>query len=211
MEVIKIDKNENYLRQRSKEVNQINNDVINDIKTLENYCKENEVMAIAGIQLQIPKRIIYLKNTNINIIDKMQLSEETDEEKEYNEGRVLINPAILKEEGLTQYWEACASCLDFMGLVKRPYKILVAYKNLNNEIIEEFFEGFEATVISHEIDHLDGILHIDKAEKVLNLPKEQRKEFRQQHKYEIFVKEGDYRKAKEITNHISKTLNFTKK
>lgn len=57
---------------------------------------------------------------------------------------------------------------------------------------EDKFEGFEATVLSHELDHLDGILHMDIAERVLNMPKEKRKEFRKQHPYEIISKTCDY-------------------
>ena len=46
----------------------------------------------------------------------------------YNEARVLINPVIISKEGLTDYWEACASCLDNIGHVKRPYKIIIKYR-----------------------------------------------------------------------------------
>ena len=111
MKAITINDDEKFLRQISKEVD-IKNDkeLINDIKVLEEYCKNNSVMAMAAVQLGIPKRLIYLKNTNIDIINKMQNNTSTDEDNSYNEGRVLINPVILKREGLTDYWEACASC-----------------------------------------------------------------------------------------------------
>ena len=49
------------------------------------------------------------------------------ENKEYNEMKVMINPVIISKVGLTRYWEACASCLDNIGLVERPYKIEVKY------------------------------------------------------------------------------------
>ena len=54
------------------------------------------------------------------------------------------------------------------------------------------FEGFPATVFSHEYDHLDGILHMDKALEVLVMEKEERKEFRKEHPYEVFSKDGDF-------------------
>ena len=117
MKALTILDNEEYLRQVSEKVKS-NDDLSEAIKTLEEYCTENEVMAMAAIQLGIPKRIIYLKNTNIDIINKMQYDKETDEEKNYNESRILINPVIKSREGLTEYWEACASCLDNIGLVK---------------------------------------------------------------------------------------------
>ena len=72
MKAITINDDEKFLRQVSKEVD-IKNDkeLINDIKVLEEYCKNNSVMAMAAVQLGIPKRLIYLKNTNIDIINKM--------------------------------------------------------------------------------------------------------------------------------------------
>lgn len=183
---------EEYLRQVSTEVDLSNYNIENDIKILEEYCEENEVMAMATIQLGIPKRIIYLKNTNIDIINRIQENNESEIEKNYNEKRVLINPQIIKREGLTTYWEACASCLDFVGLVKRPYKILLEYIDLNGKKHIETFVGFEATVLSHEYDHLNGILHIDIADKVLNLSKEKRRKLRQKEGYTIISKEGIY-------------------
>ena len=78
MEALTILDNEEYLRQVSEEVKN-NEDITESIKILEEYCTENEVMAMAAIQLGIPKRIIYLKNTNIDIINKMQFDKETEE------------------------------------------------------------------------------------------------------------------------------------
>ncbi len=192
MKAITIKDNEKYLRQISKPV-ELNDKELNDnIKVLEKYCKENEVLAMAAVQLGIPKRLIYLKNTNLDIINKMQRNIETEEDKKHNEERILINPTIIKREGITYYWESCASCLDNMGYVKRPYKIIVEYQDINGNIHKDIFKGFESTVLSHEIDHLDGILHMDIAEEVLVMPKEERKKFRQTHPYEIISKTGKY-------------------
>ena len=192
MKAITIKDNEKYLRQISKPV-ELNDKELNDnIKVLEKYCKENEVLAMAAVQLGIPKRLIYLKNTNLDIINKMQKNIETEEDKKHNEERILINPTIIKKEGITYYWEACASCLDNMGYLKRPQKIIVEYQDINGNIHKDIFKGFESTVLSHEMDHLDGILHMDIAEEVLVMPKEERKKFRQTHPYEIISKTGKY-------------------
>lgn len=196
MKAITINDNEEFLRQISKEVDLNDKDLLNDIKILEEYCKENRVMAMAAIQLGIPKRLVYLKNTNLDIINKMQENAATEEDEKYNEARVLINPIVRSREGLTEYWEACASCLDNTGLVKRPYKILIDYIDLNGERHEDIFEGFESTVLSHELDHLDGILHIDIAEKVLVLNVEERKKLRQKEGYKVLTKTGNYNKLK---------------
>lgn len=154
--------------------------------------KKNEVMAMAAVQLGIPKRLIYLKNTNLDVINKIQTNSSTEEDKSYNEARVLINPIIINRNGLTEYWESCASCLDNFGRVLRPYKIDLEYYDIDGKKHTETFEGFESTVLSHEMDHLDGILHIDIAEELLNKPTEERKIWRQTHGYKIYSKNGDY-------------------
>ena len=193
IESITIEDNEEYLRQISKEVD-IKNDkeLMSDISVLDEYCKENAVMAMAAVQLGIPKRMIYLKNTNLDIINKIQANTVSEEEKNYNEAKVLINPVITKREGLTDYWEACASCLDNFGRVLRPYKIELEYYDVEGTKKQEAFEGFESTVLSHEIDHLDGILHIDIAEEVYQMPAEERKAWRINHGYKVYSKTGNY-------------------
>ena len=193
IESITIEDNEEYLRQISKEVD-IKNDkeLMSDISVLDEYCKENAVMAMAAVQLGIPKRMIYLKNTNLDIINKMQANTVSEEEKNYNEAKILINPVITNREGLTDYWEACASCLDNFGRVLRPYKIELEYYDVEGNKKRETFEGFESTVLSHEIDHLDGILHIDIAEEVYQMPAEERKAWRINHGYKVYSKTGDY-------------------
>ena len=79
-----------------------------------------------------------------------------------------------------------------MGLVVRPYEMVVKYYDINGLEHEEKFEGFEATVLSHELDHLDGILHMDIAEEVIRMDAEHRKEFRKDHPYEIISKTCEY-------------------
>ena len=182
MEAKKIDKDLEWLRKVSKEVDVAKDDLTEDIKILEDYCLSHGVFAMAAIQLGIDKRIVYIKNTRL---DKV-------EDDNWNEGTILINPVIKKREGLTQYWEACASCLDNTGLVLRPYKILIHYVDLLGKKHQKTFTGFPATVFSHEYDHLDGILHMDKAIDLKVMTKEERKEFRKTHDYEVFHKTGDF-------------------
>lgn len=174
---------EQYLRQISEPVNLSNKSYKEDIKLLEKFCLETECFALAAVQIGIPKRIIYLKNTTLDI---------PLEEKNYNESKILINPVVISRKGHTKYWEACLSCLDNMGLVSRPYKMTVKYYDKNGILCKEVFEKFEATVLSHELDHLNGILHMDIAEKVLNIPKEERKAYREKHPYEVISKTCDY-------------------
>ena len=207
IKVVTIADNEEYLRQVSLPVRVPDESLKKDIELLENYCKEHEVFAMAAVQLGIPKRLIYLKNTNLDITYKIQTNTLSEEEKNYNEARVLINPVIISREGLTDYWEACASCLDNFGHVRRPYKITLEYFDIDGNKHREIFEGFEATVLSHEYDHLDGILHMDIADEVLVMKAEDRKKFRLEHGYNIVSKTGDY---DELMKNSEKTKNKAK-
>ena len=73
----------------------------------------------------------------------------------------------------------------------------------------EAFEGFESTVLSHEMDHLDGILHMDIADEVLIMTTEERKEFRKTHEYNIISKKGNFEellKGTKIKGFIKKSF-----
>ena len=193
LKTITIADNEEFLRQVSKPVTFPDKDLDNNIKVLEQYFNQSDnTLALAAVQLGIPKRLIYLKNTDLELINRKNYDQETEEDRLHNEQRILINPVIISREGLTEYWEACASCLDNVGLVKRPYKIVIQYQDINGEYHSEIFEGFESTVLSHEMDHLDGILHMDKADELLIMTREERKEFRKTHGYKIISKSGNY-------------------
>ena len=205
LESITIEKNEKYLRQISKKVDINDPELHNNIVVLEEYCMQNEVMAMAAVQLGIPKRIVYIKNTNLEILNKRLTDEGKKETQNYNEAKVLLNPEILSKEGITTYWEACASCTWeeenvkkwYNGKVKRPYKIRVKYMDLNGNEHEDEFEGFESTVLCHEIDHLDGILHIDIADIVIKGTREERIELRKKDGYTIISQTGNFEHLKE--------------
>lgn len=184
--VITIEDDEKYLREVSLKVQKDDPDLSEDIKKISSFCRENEVFALASIQLGIPKRIIYIKSFDENNFLK---------EKVEDENIIMINPEIIWEEGESIYWETCASCLDNMGLVRRPYRVKVRYFDVDFNENEETIEGFKATVFSHEYDHLFGILHMDISDKLINMPMEERHIFRQnkQNKYKIIRKTGKYK------------------
>ncbi len=182
VEVKTIENDMEWLRKISKNVDINYDDITDDIKILDEYCINHGVFAMAAIQLGIDKRIIYIKNTDLKKVD----------DDNWNEAMIVINPLIKKREGITEYWEACASCLDNMGLVLRPYKVLITYQDLNGKKHQKTFKGFSATVFSHEYDHLDGILHMDKAIDLKVMSQEERREFRKTHDYKILKKDGDF-------------------
>lgn len=75
---------------------------------------------------------------------------------------VMINPDILRWEGVMPFREGCMSVPDYTGNVNRARKVMVQYLNeeMETKVIET--EGFEAILLQHEIDHLDGVLFIDR-------------------------------------------------
>ncbi|MCC3144772.1 peptide deformylase [Halanaerobium sp. Z-7514] len=75
---------------------------------------------------------------------------------------VLINPEIIEEDGKMIMEEGCLSIPGRTGEVIRSKEIKVRSLNRDGEEIEFKAEGFEARAIQHEMDHLDGVLFIDK-------------------------------------------------
>lgn len=75
---------------------------------------------------------------------------------------VMINPEIIKWEGLIQFREGCMSVPDYTGNVTRAENIVVQFMSEDGtqKVIET--SGFEAVLIQHEIDHLDGVLFVDR-------------------------------------------------
>lgn len=82
--------------------------------------------------------------------------------KENNGLTVMVNPEIVKHEGMLTFREGCMSVPDFTGNVNRAQRVVVHYldEEMNPRIIDT--SGFEAVLIQHETDHLDGILFVDR-------------------------------------------------
>lgn len=74
----------------------------------------------------------------------------------------LINPVITEKSGIQKGNEGCLSVPDRFEEVTRPNKVTVKAQNRMGENIEIKAEGFLARAFCHEIDHLDGILYIDR-------------------------------------------------
>lgn len=77
----------------------------------------------------------------------------------------LVNPEIIAFEGEQEGPEGCLSIPGRSGIVKRPNKVTVRAQDSRGNPIEITAEGFLARAFCHEIDHLDGILYIDKMER----------------------------------------------
>ncbi|MBQ8451536.1 MAG: peptide deformylase [Clostridia bacterium] len=83
--------------------------------------------------------------------------------------RECINPSIIKQEGENKIKiEGCLSVPGKCGIVERPEKVWVEYQDRTGKKISKKFTGFEAKCFCHELDHLNGILYIDKAIEMFN-------------------------------------------
>jgi peptide deformylase len=75
---------------------------------------------------------------------------------------VLINPVIIEKEGLIEAEEGCLSIPGYMTTIKRAEKVYVRGLNREGKTIEIEGTGLLARALQHEIDHLDGLLFIDR-------------------------------------------------
>jgi peptide deformylase len=90
---------------------------------------------------------------------------DTSVEERYAPGliEIFINPKLLEvsDEG----WYYSEGCLSLPGLyqdVPRPQKITIQFQGLDGELIVRTYEGYEARMVLHENDHLNGVLFIDR-------------------------------------------------
>ena len=78
----------------------------------------------------------------------------------------LVNPEIAAYEGEQFFREGCLSLPDYTANIKRRQSIKVQALGLDGEEVTVDAEGFEAVVLQHEIDHLDGMLFLDRVANV---------------------------------------------
>ncbi|MGL4790257.1 MAG: peptide deformylase [Anaerotignaceae bacterium] len=134
---------EEILRKRCKEVKEITPSVLTLLEDMAETMYDAQGVGLAAPQVGILKRVV--------IID-------------IGEGLVeLINPVIIEEKGSIVEDEGCLSIPGESAPVPRPEYVKVqAYNRSGQEIIVEGTD-LMARALCHEIDHLEGILYIDKA------------------------------------------------
>ena len=79
-----------------------------------------------------------------------------------NEYLALINPEILEKQGVQSDKEGCLSVPDYFTNVKRAQKVKVQALDINGNEHKYEFEDWLARVVQHEVDHLNGILILDR-------------------------------------------------
>jgi len=127
---------------------------------------EEDGVAIAAPQVGVSLRIFVVKDSALHLTQKKRL-----EEKKVTPDLVFINPEIVKvSKKKHKVEEGCLSVRWLYGHVSRHEKISIKAFDENDKRVNVGASGLLSQIFQHEIDHLDGILFIDKAENVRDLP-----------------------------------------
>ncbi len=138
------------LRQKSKEVSSFDEDLHLFLDDMYDTMIDQSGIGLAAIQVDNPIRALI-----INLPD-----EEGNQDKE--QLLEMINPVIVEKEGEVFYQEGCLSVPTFYEDVKRFEKIKVNYQDRHGNTKTMEADELLAIAIQHEMDHLEGILFIDK-------------------------------------------------
>lgn len=142
---------ESILRKKSDPV-ELSDDASAIIQDLKDTLQGSEIaVGLSAVQIGYPKRIFIL-NLKKGKIDS---------------GEVFINPVLSCPQGeIKTAKESCMSILNVRGDVARPDVVKIEYLNESGERKEKTVRGFEARVIQHEMDHLDGVLFTDRVDAI---------------------------------------------
>lgn len=134
------------LRQRCFEVEKFDENLAKLLDDMKETVKKEQGAGLAAPQVGVLRRVAVV-----------------DVEEGYFE---LINPVITSQKGEQTGWEGCLSVRGKSGVVSRPMKVTVCFQDRKGEKYVLKAKGFFARAICHELDHLDGVLYIDKASRI---------------------------------------------
>lgn len=140
---------DDILRKHCKEVKEITPHLKETMHDMFETMTESMGVGIAGPQVGVMRRI-FVAQPDPDDMDRVYY---------------MINPVML-EMSEEKEWgvEGCLSVPDMIGDVERPVRIKMEATDLEGERKIYEFEGFDARVMQHEYDHLDGILYTDKCQ-----------------------------------------------
>ena len=135
------------LKKRSQEIEKIDENTRHLIQDMIETMYQAPGIGLAANQVGRPVRLIVFDVT---------------QKENGRNPSVLINPEIIETEGDQTVEEGCLSVPDLFSDVKRSAKVKIRGIDAKGNSLELCGEGMLATVLQHEIDHLDGILFIDR-------------------------------------------------
>ncbi len=133
------------LREKAEPIEEINDDICRTADEMLELMYESEGIGLAAPQIGWSKRLIVI-----------------DVKDELGDEKVFINPALVNQEGTFLSDEGCLSFPDITGKVMRSETVEVVAFNLKGEKLKIKAGGLLGVVFQHEIDHLNGVLFIDK-------------------------------------------------
>jgi peptide deformylase len=137
------------LRYRSKPIRRINEGIRQLARRMFDLMYEAKGIGLAANQVNVPLRLFV-----VNLAGK------PDEGEEW----VFVNPVISQPQGWQEEEEGCLSLPGLYAPVGRPRRVVIqAFDLQGNEIVEDV-SGWMARVVQHELDHLDGVLFIDRVQ-----------------------------------------------
>ena len=136
---------DDLLRKKSKPVHDFDENLWELLDDMKETMYKNNGMGLAAVQVGVLKRVIIIEANNMFM--------------------ELINPEIISERGSDIEKEGCLSVGTNYEYVKRPMQVTVKAQDRLGYDFTITGEKYLARVLCHEIDHLDGILFIDKIEK----------------------------------------------
>lgn len=139
------------LRKIAERVEKFDRNLQGFVDDLIETMRVNEGIGLAATQVNVVQAVF--------VIDKGLIDEAW-------EVQAYINPEILESEGLDSLEEGCLSIPGIRSEVERPPVIRVKYQTLDGKVIEEQLEGLLAKVFQHELDHLNGVLFVDRIPKL---------------------------------------------
>jgi len=149
--------NHAILRSHARPVLKIDDVIISLLDDMAETMYEKKGVGLAAPQIGIAKRLIVVDPGENRLIK-------------------LINPRCLEWEGEAVDVEGCLSIPGIYGEVPRATRVLVEALDTSGKQLRLEAEGFLARILQHEIDHLDGILFLDRAIRLVDPEEERRKE-----------------------------------
>lgn len=152
-------KHRDKLRQKSETVYKIDRQTRQIIRDLIDTLKASgDGIGLAAPQINIHQHVVIVC-----------LGVEVDGKWQAGSPEALINPQILEMSDERKDFDGCLSFPGLFGETVRPHRLRVVGMNEQGWPFDRLFEGFNAVVVHHEIDHLDGVLFIDRIENLNDL------------------------------------------
>ena len=151
--------NEAALREKSKPVGSISRRVKRLVRDLKDTLNDHpEGIGLAAPQINVHSRVVVVR-----------LGGGRDSESEPGPPLPLINPEAVEAGNEEKDFDGCLSFPGLYGETVRPHYLRVTGLDEAGNPFDRIFEGFDAVVVHHEIDHLDGVLFIDRVESIEDL------------------------------------------